>query len=116
MSLFKQLAKLWYILPVAIISIVILDLVRNRSLVTQYLHWTVYAVVGTTAAIFTGNMHSFEFECITLISITNFLKMFLYVSPGCAVAQQVTCATMAAVLFLSYIGKSLSFEQTKSIT
>lgn len=70
MSLFKQLAKLWYILPVAIISIVILDLVRNRSLVTQYLHWTVYAVVGTTAAIFTGNMqsfyitimHSFEFE------------------------------------------------------
>ena len=58
MPLFNHLAKLIYFLPCAILSIVILDLVRNQSLVTQYLHWTVYVLVGTTAAIFTGNMQN----------------------------------------------------------
>ena len=58
MPLFTQLAKLIYFLPCVILSIVILDLIRNRSLVTQYLHWTVYVLVGTTGAIFTGKMQN----------------------------------------------------------
>ena len=54
MLVLMGLNKALILLLLGILAVIILDLVRNWSLVTQYIHWTCYAIVGTTAAIFTG--------------------------------------------------------------
>ena len=63
MSVVIGLNKILIFIPLCILGIIILDLLRNWSLFTQYLHWTVFAIMGTTAAIFTG-------ESILVISLT----------------------------------------------
>ena len=54
MTYAKFLVKLCIFIPISLSTIIIWDLLKNKSLLSQYIHWISFGTAGIMSGIFTG--------------------------------------------------------------
>ena len=54
MTYAKLLVKLCIFIPLSLSTIIIWDLLKNKSLLSQYIHWISFGAAGIISGIFTG--------------------------------------------------------------
>ena len=54
MTYAKFLVKFCIFIPISLSTIMIWDLLKNKSLLSQYIHWISFGTAGIMAGIFTG--------------------------------------------------------------
>ena len=87
MSLTNIFGKIFIFIPICIGCIVLIDLVKNRSVFTQYIHWISYSTATIVCGLLTGKNFYFStsreqlsksfisLKCLSFIFIERLIKL-----------------------------------------
>ena len=67
MTYAKFLVKLFIFIPISLSTIMIWDLLKNKSLLSQYIHWISFGAAGIMSGFFTGKkcfQTFYKFLCV----------------------------------------------------